>query len=249
SRWSGAARLPAFGTRRRSRGRPGSRHSCSRRTWRRAVARRSGPRACRRGRLRGFSARRRGRALCQCGRTHAARHQRLQRRCARRAPDSRSGAGDADGLMATAVIDGVTTRYEIVGSGTPLLMFSPGGFDATLEKWTTLGVYARIKILDHLSKHYRCIIFDRRESGQSGGRVERVTWAHYARQGYGLLRHLAIDRAHVMGGCAGCSSAIAFGVAYPKAASSLLLWWPVGGARYRINGHLRFTEHLAYVKE
>src|SRR5713226_3177366 len=54
--------------------------------------------------------------------------------------------------LADAVIDGITTRYEVVGSGAPLLMFSPGGFDATLEKWTTLGVYARIKALDHLSR-------------------------------------------------------------------------------------------------
>src|SRR5207248_2750225 len=30
---------------------------------------------------------------------------------------------------------------------------------------------------------------------------------------------------------------------------SLLLWWPVGGAKYRINGHLRFAEHLAYVRQ
>src|SRR5262245_41662095 len=77
--------------------------------------------------------------------------------------------------VATIVIDGITTRYEVVGSGVPLLMFSPGGFDATLDKWTTLGVYARIKVLDHLSKEYTCIVFDRRETGQSGGRVERIT--------------------------------------------------------------------------
>ncbi len=51
--------------------------------------------------------------------------------------------------MPFAVIDGIHTRYEIVGSGPPLLMFSPGGFDATLEKWSTLGVYARAKMMDH----------------------------------------------------------------------------------------------------
>jgi pimeloyl-ACP methyl ester carboxylesterase len=151
--------------------------------------------------------------------------------------------------LATAVIDRITTHYEIRGSGVPLLMFSPGGFDATLDKWTTLGVYARIKVLEHLSRKYRCIVFDRRETGQSGGRVERVTWAHYVEQGYGLLRHLNIDRAHIMGGCMGCSAAVAFGVAHPETTLSLLLWWPVGGARYRINGHLRFGEHLAYVKQ
>jgi pimeloyl-ACP methyl ester carboxylesterase len=151
--------------------------------------------------------------------------------------------------LATAVIDGITTRYEVVGSGAPLLMFSPGGFDATLEKWTTLGVYARIKALEHLSRNYMCIVFDRRETGQSGGRVERVTWMHYVRQGYGLLEHLKFDRAHLMGGCMGCCPAVAFGVAHPEATLSLLLYWPVGGARYRINGHLRFAEHLAYVKQ
>jgi len=151
--------------------------------------------------------------------------------------------------VATAVIDGITTRYEVIGRGAPLLMFSPGGFDATLEKWSTLGVYARIKVLDHLSRKYMCIVFDRRETGQSGGRVERVTWAHYVAQGRGLLEHLKINRAHIMGGCMGCSSAIAFGVAHRAATSSLLLWWPVGGAKYRINGHRRFAEHVAFVTE
>jgi len=151
--------------------------------------------------------------------------------------------------LATAVIDGITTRYEVTGSGAPLLMFSPGGFDATLEKWTTLGVYARIKALEHLSRKYMCIMFDRRETGQSGGRVERVTWMHYVQQGYGLLEHLNLDRAHIMGGCMGCCPAVAFGVAHPEATLSLLLYWPVGGAKYRINGHLRFAEHLAYVRQ
>ncbi len=151
--------------------------------------------------------------------------------------------------MPTAIIDGITTRYEVRGSGPPLLMFSPGGFDATLDKWTTLGVYARIKVLEHLSRAYTCIVFDRRETGQSGGRVERVTWAHYVAQGRGLLDHLQIERAHIMGGCMGCAPAVAFGVAHPKATLSLVLWWPVGGAKYRITGRLRFAEHIAYVKE
>jgi pimeloyl-ACP methyl ester carboxylesterase len=151
--------------------------------------------------------------------------------------------------LAGAVIDGITTRYEVRGSGAPLLMFSPGGFDATLDRWTTLGVYARIRILDHLSRKYMCIVFDRRETGESGGRVERVTWSHYVEQGRGLLEHLSIERAHIMGGCMGCCPAVAFGVCYPDVTLSLLLYWPVGGAKYRINGQRRFAEHLAYVKE
>ncbi len=151
--------------------------------------------------------------------------------------------------MPTAVIDGITTRYEVVGSGPPLLMFSPGGFDATLEKWTTLGSYARIKLLDHLRGKYRCIIFDRRECGESGGRIERVTWSHFVAQGKGLLDHLNITRTHLLGGCMGCCPVTLFAVTYPHAVLSMVLYWPVGGAKYRINSHHRFAEHLAYVQQ
>lgn len=151
--------------------------------------------------------------------------------------------------MPFATIDGIATRYEVVGSGPPLLMFSPGGFDATLEKWTTLGAYARTKPMDHLPQKYTCIVFDRRECGLSGGRVERITWGHYVAQGHGLLKHLGIERAHLMGGCMGCSPVIAYAAAYPQGVMSMILWWPVGGARYRIKGQQRFAEHLAFVQQ
>lgn len=150
--------------------------------------------------------------------------------------------------MATAILDGLETRYEVVGEGPPLLMFSPGGFDATIEKWSSLGVYARIKPLEHLPKKYSCIVFDRRECGQSAGRVEPVAWADYVRQGVALLDHLRIDRAHLMGGCMGCSPVAAFAVMHPERVRSMILYWPVGGARYRIKGHARFAEHLAFVQ-
>ncbi len=108
--------------------------------------------------------------------------------------------------MPTAVIDGIPTRYEVTGSGPALLMFSPGGFDSSLEGWRTVGVYRRLRLLDHLARNYTCVTFDRRESGRSGGRLERISWADYVRQGVGLLDHLGIERAHLMGGCVGCST-------------------------------------------
>ena len=118
--------------------------------------------------------------------------------------------------MATAIIDGITTRYEVIGSGPPLLMYAPARLRRDRSRqWSTQGVYAKIKLLDHLPKKYTCIVFDRRECGQSGGRVERVTWAHYVAQGKGLLDHLNIARAHIMGGCMGCCPVTAFGVMHP----------------------------------
>lgn len=151
--------------------------------------------------------------------------------------------------MPITVIDGIATRYEVIGSGPPLLMFSPGGFNATLEMWSSLGIYARTKPLEHLAQKYSCIVFDRRETGLSGGRVERVTWASYVAQGKGLLDHLNIKQAHLMGGCMGCCPVTAFAVAHPEVVLSMVLYWPVGGARYRLTGHQRFAEHLAFVHQ
>jgi pimeloyl-ACP methyl ester carboxylesterase len=147
-----------------------------------------------------------------------------------------------------AVVDGIETRYEVTGSGPPLLMYSPGGFDSRLENWADLGVYRRIGILPRLARQYTCITFDRRESGLSGGRVERLTWSSYVEQGVGLLGHLGVERAFLMGGCVGCSAVLALAVAHPAIARGLVLFSPAGGPRYRMTQHARFADHAAYVR-
>lgn len=151
--------------------------------------------------------------------------------------------------MSTAVIDGITTRYEMLGSGPPLLLFSPGGFNSVLENWRTLGAYRSLNLLEHLPERYTCILFDRRESGESGGRIERVDWADYVAQGLGLLDHLEVERAHLMGGCVGCSTAIATAVMSPQRVAGMILFSPAGGPRYRMTSQSRFARHLAYVEE
>ena len=149
--------------------------------------------------------------------------------------------------MPTAVLDGIDTRYEVSGSGPPLLLFSPGGFNATLDNWTSFGIYGRLNLLEHLSGRYTCIAYDRREAGRSGGRIERVEWRDYVAQGAALLDHLGVERAHLLGGCIGCSIAVAFAVAHPKRTASMVLYSPAGGARYRLTQQGRFAQHLAYV--
>ena len=151
--------------------------------------------------------------------------------------------------MPLAIIDGIETNYETIGTGQPILFFSPGGFDATLEKWSTLGVYERIQLLKFLPEKYQCIIFDRRETGCSGGRVEEITWEHYLRQGKGLLEHLGLEQAHLLGGCMGCCPVTAFAVKYPDVVISMILFWPVGGAHFRIRAQARFAMHLAFVQK
>jgi pimeloyl-ACP methyl ester carboxylesterase len=149
----------------------------------------------------------------------------------------------------TVEIGGLLTQYETTGSGPPVLMFSPGGFDATASNWGTLGIYQRIQLVEHLARDYTCITFDRRESGGSGGRVERVSWRDYALQGQGLLNHLGIEQAHVIGGCAGCSTACALAAAGADRVRSLVLFWPAGGVKYRIKQQARFALHQSFVAE
>ena len=137
----------------------------------------------------------------------------------------------------TAVIDGIPTRYEVAGSGPPLLMFSPGGFSATMANWETHGLYQRTAMLAQLRKRFTCITFDKRESGGSGGRVERVQWLDYANQGIGLLDHLGYERAHVMGACVGCSIVTVVATTHPERVAGAVLYSPAGGVKYRMKQH------------
>lgn len=142
--------------------------------------------------------------------------------------------------------DGIATRYEVTGSGPALLMFSPGGFDARLENWSEMGRYQSLGLVSALSADYTCILFDRREAGLSGGRVQRLGWQHYVAQALGLIERLGLEHVHAMGGCVGCSSAIALAVAAPARVRSLVLFSPAGGARYRMAQHRRLAAHLAF---
>lgn len=151
--------------------------------------------------------------------------------------------------MPTAVCDGIETRYELRGAGPSLLLFSPGGFNATVENWNAFGIYQRLRLLATLEGSFECIAFDKRESGRSSGRVERLGWDDYARQGAALLDHLGIERARVMGGCIGCSIALAFAAAWPERTERLVLYSPAGGPRYRRTQLARFAEHLAFARE
>ena len=151
--------------------------------------------------------------------------------------------------MPDTTINGINVHYETYGSGPPLLMLAPGGFDSTIEKWSNVGVWPPVNPLESFSRRYTCIAYDRREAGQSGGRVERLSWALYALEAKGLLEHLGIDRAVVMGACMGCTVAATFAVAYPESTVGLVLHYPVGGALWRINMRQRFAEHAAFVQE
>lgn len=151
--------------------------------------------------------------------------------------------------MSQVQLDGISTYYEVIGTGPPLLLFAPGGFDATIDKWSTAGVWKSVRPLETLSAHFTCIAYDRRESGRSGGRVQRLTWRVYAEQAKALVDHLGYESVFVLGACMGCSAAAAFGTAFPRYARAQVLHWPVGGTEWcRIARTQWFDVHAAFVE-
>src|SRR5205823_458406 len=47
----------------------------------------------------------------------------------------------------------------------------------------------------------------------------------------------------------GCSPVMGLAVAYPQIVQSMIIYWPVGGAKYRLSSHQRFAEHLGFVQQ
>jgi pimeloyl-ACP methyl ester carboxylesterase len=128
-------------------------------------------------------------------------------------------------------------------------MCAPGGFDATIDKWRVASAWTGMDAIEALAAEHTVIVYDRRECGRSGGRLERLGWERYTRHGKALLDHLKIESAWIMGGCMGCSVALAFGVDYPVATRGLILHWPVGGYRWKANSRERFRRHYSFAKE
>lgn len=144
-------------------------------------------------------------------------------------------------------INDIDVRYEVYGSGPPLVMCAPGGFNSTIEMWGRW--WARVKPIETFSQRYTCIAYDRREAGQSGGRVERLSWSLYGQEVKGLMDHLGIERAFVIGGCMGCPVALAFAVDNPDRTAGLIIHFPVGGAKWRMNNRRGFEQHAEFAAQ
>lgn len=151
--------------------------------------------------------------------------------------------------MPIADIEGIKTRYQVMGEGPPLLLLPPMGFDASVAHRWFNRVWKGFKPLDVLPRNFRLIAYDRRECGESGGRVEPLSWPIFAHHAKALLDHLEIENAFLLGGCIGCSVALALSAHFPERCRTLLLHWPVGGFRWLNEGCSNFDRHIAFARE
>jgi pimeloyl-ACP methyl ester carboxylesterase len=153
--------------------------------------------------------------------------------------------------VAFATINGIKVHYQVQGSGPPLLMFAPGGFGSVMSRWTAAGGKREWQEMDGLaalSRHFKAIAYDRREAGQSGGRIEPLSWDLYVEEAKGLLDLAGAQQAIVLGSCMGAALALAFAVRHPGACRALYLHWPVGGYRWMMKGHEFFRRHIEFVR-
>jgi 3-oxoadipate enol-lactonase len=112
-----------------------------------------------------------------------------------------------------ASVGDLAMAYEIHGSGDPVLMIN--GIGAAKEAWA-LQVPA-------LAERHRVITFDNRDIGLTGpgANPARYGMEQFARDAAGLLDHLGIERAHVVGASMGGAIAQSFALQFPERTASL----------------------------
>jgi pimeloyl-ACP methyl ester carboxylesterase len=125
-------------------------------------------------------------------------------------------------------------RYEVHGSGYPVLLFAPGFLSSRIERWSTNPARPGVPQdwldpIAELAADFRLIALDVRNAGQSRAAIgPEDDWTTYTADHLALLGHLGIARCHVMGACIGVSFALALAQTQPGLVSALVLQNPIG---------------------
>ncbi len=115
--------------------------------------------------------------------------------------------------MPTAQVNNITINYEVHGDGAPLIMINGLADDLTSWAYQT----------EEFARHFKVVIFDNRGIGGTDKPAGTYTTAEMAADARGLLDHLGIERAHVLGVSMGGMIAQEFALAYPDRVDKLLL--------------------------
>jgi pimeloyl-ACP methyl ester carboxylesterase len=136
--------------------------------------------------------------------------------------------------MPTLTVPAGTIRYEVHGSGYPVLLFAPGFLSSRIERWTSNPAKPGVPQdwldpIAELAADFQLIAMDVRNAGQSRARIGAGdAWDTYTADSIALLNHLGVRQCHVMGACIGVSFAYALAAARPGLVSALVLQNPIG---------------------
>ncbi|MCK4243173.1 MAG: alpha/beta hydrolase [Dehalococcoidia bacterium] len=117
--------------------------------------------------------------------------------------------------MPTAVINGVKINYQLSGEGPPIILLH--GFTGSHQDWAL-----QIPVL---SNKYRVMAMDHRGHGKSEApsSPDDYSISIFARDVYGLLRHLGISKTCIMGHSMGGFMALELALEHPEMVTALVL--------------------------
>jgi len=115
--------------------------------------------------------------------------------------------------MPTININDTQLYYETRGRGRPLLLIAGLGSDSS--SWAG--------ITEPLSEKFNILMFDNPGTGRSGKMEEPFTVEHMAQYAVGLLDHLEISRAHILGHSLGGYVAQEIAASHPHRVDKLIL--------------------------
>jgi pimeloyl-ACP methyl ester carboxylesterase len=131
-----------------------------------------------------------------------------------------------------AVVDGTELYYEELGNGHPVVLIHGGGLDRRM--WDTQ--------MEPFAEHYRVVRYDVRKHGRSRGTSSEYTDHGELR---GLLEHLGVEKAVIVGLSMGGRIATDFVLKYPEMTSALVLAGPgIGGYTFESEEISSFTSTL-----
>ncbi len=116
--------------------------------------------------------------------------------------------------MRRALVNGINIAYEVQGSGPPLLLIM--GYRLNSRAWPR-------DFIEALAKRFTLILFDNRGTGQSDKPTFGYALSNIAKDICGLLDHLEVPRAHVLGYSMGGAVAQELACRYPERVQRLVL--------------------------
>ena len=118
--------------------------------------------------------------------------------------------------MQSVKINGAELRYEVTGSGEPVLLISTGPIADSFRPFVSEQPLAR----------YRLIRYEQRRGGASERSARPVSFAEHAADAAALLGHIGVDRVHVAGHSTGAAIALQLTLDHPEVVHSLVLLEP-----------------------
>src|SRR5688572_14561660 len=111
-------------------------------------------------------------------------------------------------------VDDIDIEYNTFGTGDPLILIN--GYMGHMNSWNPL-------LIERLASNYTVIVFNNRGIGDTASGDNSFSIRQFAKDTFGLLKALNINKAHVMGHSMGGMIALELALMHPERVSKLII--------------------------